>query len=36
MVRNIEDYVNRMKMVQKERAKRSLGMEKIDGTEMFT
>ncbi len=36
MVKDIEEYMNRMKIVQKERVKRSLGMEKINRTEMIT
>ncbi len=36
MVKDIEEYMNRMKMVQKERARKTKGMEKINSTEMIT
>ncbi len=36
MMKDIEEYMNRMKMVQKEMVRKSKGMEKINSREMIT
>ncbi len=36
MVKDIEEYMNRMKIVQKEMMRKTKGIEKINSTEMIT